>query len=185
MVYTAHEKEAVALKFSAGNLFLKKNYLWQCNTKRVPYEKSATRRKCNMKRIQYEKSATWREYNTGKVYIGNSKTWKECNTEKVQHDESIVIEWSFEKIFTRRVHKNAQTDNGSSVNVPLYTDNFKYSFFNTLNCAKYTRLVLKTSSPVSLLPSFRFEKPSLLTNIQHSIAINNYFFLELTAYLTR
>ena len=59
--YTAHEKEAIATKFSPANLF------WKISRMTVQHEKSAKWLKCNMKRLQHKKAA-----------------WKYCKTEKEQ-----------------------------------------------------------------------------------------------------
>ena len=94
MIYTVHEKEEIAPKFSAGNLLWKiityDSATWkECSKKKVQYEKSATRqkqhknsairKKSNMKIVQHGKTATWKEY----------ITWKECYIKKVSHKKRV------------------------------------------------------------------------------------------------
>ena len=69
--------------------------------------------------------------------------------EKVQHDQSIVTV-KFLKKCTRRVHKNAQTDNGPSVNGPLYTGGLHDMFsliYNIRPPPNRLRSCLKTLYP--------------------------------------
>ena len=60
MFYTAHQKEAIAPKFSAENLFWKKD-LWQCNMERIQNKKTC------MQIVQHENCAVWGKSNMRRV----------------------------------------------------------------------------------------------------------------------
>ena len=51
-----------------------------CNTKKVQYEKNASRNKCN-KKVKHE-------CDTKSKKIKEIATWKDCNTRKVNHGKS-------------------------------------------------------------------------------------------------
>ena len=55
-----------------------------------------------------------------------SAAWKKCSMEWVQHEESIITEWNFERKCTSIVHYSAQADNKRYVNRPLYTGKNKF-----------------------------------------------------------
>ena len=118
----------------------------ECYTEKVQHDESATRRECNtkklkMKRVQNEKS-NMKKCNMKRVQNGEKASWKKRKTKKqcirkivqliktVQPKQSTEREREgerakFGKMYKRRVHYSAQTDNELSVNVTLYVG-FRY-----------------------------------------------------------
>ena len=131
-------------------VWLEKSELWEeWNMKKDQHGKSATWKECNTKKVQNERSET-REHWKYIANHEKTQHEKSVTLEKMQHEKNavrkkcrleIVIhenttsekkfknwKWSkysdrekFWKSYRRRVHKNAQIDNGLYVNGHLYT----------------------------------------------------------------
>ena len=121
----------------------------ECNTKKSATWKDYYTRKCNMEMVQYEETATWKNINFLR------EIWKKC---------------------TRIVHYSAQTDNGPSVDGPLYTDVSEKiskvianSWSSKIILSLFTRLILQDCENFSLKTSFIVCQKLLLSLICTSI----------------
>ena len=155
------------------------SYLWQqCNMNKVELEKIATGEECKtktlqqvkmqheivqyIKRVQHEKKCSMKRSQHKKVQHGNVAVWKKCNIKRVEHEKSatwknINCHSEIPKKCTRMVHYSPWTDNGPSVDGPLYTGSetgcgcsngekkIKKQFFLHRNTKTYTRFFIRKS----------------------------------------